>query len=305
MSKHPFFMKKAPEPGDELSPLMQGMQLLKYDPDENTAEELALNYKEDGNYNMKFKNYRIAIIAYTEALNQKCGNDEIQATLYNNRSTANFFLKNYRSSLIDCQNALKLQPDYAKAKWRAAQCANHLDKFDLCVELCNEILLKEPDNQKVIDLMKVCTERRTTIERDLRKRKAAERRKIENFSRLTKAFHERGLKFEGGKIEDEESLRPKIAPLMDFPVSFHQEEKSLYWPITLCYPEFLTSDFYQQLNENVKIFDFLNEILHNFHYDAVNYTRDKVNIYYESSLAMQSVKIDVNKSLGEVLQEKG
>lgn len=38
MEKHPFFMKKAPEPGDELSPLMEGLQQLKYGEDENTPE---------------------------------------------------------------------------------------------------------------------------------------------------------------------------------------------------------------------------------------------------------------------------
>lgn len=36
--KHPFFMQKTPEEGDELSPLMQGLQQLKYDPLENTPQ---------------------------------------------------------------------------------------------------------------------------------------------------------------------------------------------------------------------------------------------------------------------------
>lgn len=31
-------MSKAPEPGEELSPLMQGIQQLKYDENENTPE---------------------------------------------------------------------------------------------------------------------------------------------------------------------------------------------------------------------------------------------------------------------------
>lgn len=38
MEKHPFFMKNAPEPGSELHPLYEGLQKLKYDPDENTPE---------------------------------------------------------------------------------------------------------------------------------------------------------------------------------------------------------------------------------------------------------------------------
>lgn len=42
MEKHPFFMKKPPEPGDELSPLMEGLQQLKYGEDENTPEGTCL-----------------------------------------------------------------------------------------------------------------------------------------------------------------------------------------------------------------------------------------------------------------------
>lgn len=44
MEKHPFFMKKNPEPGDELSPLMEGLQQLKYGKDENTPEGMLLPY---------------------------------------------------------------------------------------------------------------------------------------------------------------------------------------------------------------------------------------------------------------------
>lgn len=61
MDKHPFFMKDTPADG-ELSPLAEGLAKLKYDPSENTALELATNYKEDGNFNFKHKNYRLAIM---------------------------------------------------------------------------------------------------------------------------------------------------------------------------------------------------------------------------------------------------
>lgn len=38
MEKHPFFMTQAPKPGQELNPLYEGLQQLKYDPDENEPE---------------------------------------------------------------------------------------------------------------------------------------------------------------------------------------------------------------------------------------------------------------------------
>ena len=42
MEKHPFFMKNSPNPGDELSPLMEGLQQLKYSTEENTPEGLII-----------------------------------------------------------------------------------------------------------------------------------------------------------------------------------------------------------------------------------------------------------------------
>lgn len=56
-------MKESPKDG-ELSPLAEGLAKLKYDPDENTPLELASSYKEDGNFNFKHKNYRLAIMGY-------------------------------------------------------------------------------------------------------------------------------------------------------------------------------------------------------------------------------------------------
>merc|ERR1712025_363484 len=78
--KHPFFNQGWKE-GEELSPLMQGLQDLKYSPDENTPEELAKNYKEDGNFNFKCKKYRFATASYTEGLKVKCGVKEVDTAL--------------------------------------------------------------------------------------------------------------------------------------------------------------------------------------------------------------------------------
>lgn len=58
--------------------------------------ELANNYKDDGNFNYKHRNYRLAILSYTEGIKTKCKDTELMAQLYNNRAAANFMLKNYR-----------------------------------------------------------------------------------------------------------------------------------------------------------------------------------------------------------------
>lgn len=308
MDKHPFFMKKVPEPGDELDPLYVGMQQLKYDPDENSEEDLANNYKEDGNFNVKHKNYRMSIISYTEGLKIKCPNPEVNATLFNNRSAAHFFLKNYRSSLSDCEKALELKPDYAKAKWRAAQCANFLDRFDVCMNYCDEILHEEPANEKALDLRKLTVSRKTNKERDARKTLAANRKKIEETNRTFSQIDKRGVNFEGHKAGSkvkEEMIKPALGPLEDYPVRA-DAKNILYWPSAFCYPEFVFSDFLQQLSEENTMMDALIELLKEPMPCDLNrvYNPESVNVYYENRIAAKVHLVNVKKTIKEILQEK-
>ena len=50
MEKHPLFMSKAPEPGND-SPLVDALTQLKYDPNLNSVCDLMESYKNDGNEN--------------------------------------------------------------------------------------------------------------------------------------------------------------------------------------------------------------------------------------------------------------
>lgn len=58
-------MKKVPDiSSGSLPPLIDGLAQLKFDPEHNEPADLALNYKEDGNFYYKHKNYRVAIIRF-------------------------------------------------------------------------------------------------------------------------------------------------------------------------------------------------------------------------------------------------
>ena len=50
---------------------MQGIRDIKFNPDHNTYEELAKNYKDEGNFHFKSKKYRLAVANYTEGLRLK------------------------------------------------------------------------------------------------------------------------------------------------------------------------------------------------------------------------------------------
>ncbi len=50
---------------------MQGIRDLKFNPDENTYEDVAKSYKDEGNFHFKAKKYRLAVANYTEGLRLK------------------------------------------------------------------------------------------------------------------------------------------------------------------------------------------------------------------------------------------
>jgi len=51
-------------------------------------------FKEEGNYEYKNKNFRKAIIAYTEGIMAKSDDKTVNAILYMNRATVNFTIGN-------------------------------------------------------------------------------------------------------------------------------------------------------------------------------------------------------------------
>lgn len=251
MDKHPFFMKKMPEPGDEIHPMLEGIQQLKYDPDENTSEDLANNYKDDGTFYMKHKKFRMAVLGYTEGLKVKCENPEINAALYNNRSAANFFLENYRSSMTDCDHALKLKPDYTKAKWRAALCAKHLKKHDSCIKYCDMVLKDDPKHTEALALKRQSIKDTLTEKAKEQTIKHNETMKINEINKLLAVIQKRGIKFEGYKPNTELKevfITPAFDPLLNSRVSI-SEEGGLVWPAVICYPEFLISDFLEKVHD--------------------------------------------------------
>ncbi|KXJ68246.1 hypothetical protein RP20_CCG004791 [Aedes albopictus] len=306
MAKHPFFTRKAPEPGEALSPLMEGLQQLKYDPEENTAQELAEAYKDDGKFYMQHKKFRLAVLSYTEALSFGVTDSEYRAVLYNNRSAANFFLKNYRSSMLDAQKALELKPDYDKARWRAAQSAGQLDKFDVCIEHCDEILRKDPTNAQALELRKNTLAKKTTKERDARKMAQQERRKQEQLERTIDALKKRAVQFEEpDALTNEKRLKPRLAPLEDFMVKA-DGNGVLHWPTVFCYPQFLSTDFQQQLSEECTMEDVLINLFEQpLELDKEGeYVPHKLNVYYENRLAGKVHKVDIKKAIKDIVREK-
>lgn len=302
-------MKKAPEPGDDVHPMLEGLQQLKFDPEDNSPEELAEKYKEDGNYWLKHKKYRIAIMNYTEGILKKVENQELIANLYNNRSAAQFFLQNYRSAISDARLALQHKRDYAKAKLRILKCLMELKKYDETCNVVQEFLAEDPTSKELIDFQKLAITKKTEKLRDERKVQMSEKKKRQDFQTLVQVLIQRKAKFEEIRNKEVSSfltpeiLKPKVEPLEYHPVSL-DKHGTVYYPAIFCYPEYQLTDLQQQLNEMMTIHECLEDMFAPDDSGKQKYSSpENVNVYYENRLKGKIVKVDQQKTLKEIVSE--
>lgn len=310
MEKHPFFMKKAPEPGDEIHPMLEGLQQLKFDTEDNTPFELAEKYKEDGNYWIKHKKFRIAIMNYTEALQQKLDDSEMNASLYNNRSAAHFFLKNYRSSICDAELALRQKRNYPKVKIRLLKCKMELKKYEEVCKHVEEFLSEDPTNKELIDIQKVAIAKKAEILRNERKNQLQEKKKRQEFQTLVQALIQRKAKFEEIRHRDlsssltPEIIKPKIDPLENHSVSI-DSHGTVYWPIVFCYPEYQLTDIQQQVHEMETIFECFEDMFALDEPTPHNYKNpNDLNVYFENRLKATVYKVDLQKTIKDLVADE-
>ncbi|XP_011310872.1 tetratricopeptide repeat protein 4 [Fopius arisanus] len=308
MEKHPFFMQKPPEPGDEISPLMEGLQQLKYGEDDNTPEELAANYKEDGNFNYKHRNYRLAILSYTEGIKTKCKDESLRAQLYNNRAASHFMLKNYRSCLNDCKMALKLQTNYPKALSRAAMCCYLTKNFEDCIELCNIYLTEHEFNSELSKILKNATLERKKQQREMRLKEMKEKKEEKEEDTLIEAIKQRGINIDlsnGHKSYELKDLEPQIPQLAQHRVKLDKRQR-LIWPVMILYPETMQTDFIQSFHEDTPFMDQLEEIFEvPPPWDiGQRYIVPNLNVYFEGINKASVHKVDISRTLGTIIKQK-
>ncbi|KYN13456.1 Tetratricopeptide repeat protein 4 [Trachymyrmex cornetzi] len=321
MEKHPFFMKKPPEPGDELSPLMEGLQQLKYGEDENTPEgtfffntcrlfviQLANNYKEDGNFNYKYKKYRLAILSYTTGIKTKCKDDDLMAQLYNNRAAAHFMLQNYRSCLNDCKLALKFKPQYPKALSRAATCSFHIKNYDQCIDLCDQFLNQSPTDKTILKLRSDSIIAKERLQRDKRKQEREEKKSDKEDEKLLETISRKGINLELTNDKQKLELRdlePQVPQIAQSRVHFDEKDK-LVWPVMILYPETQQTDFIQNFHEDTLLIDQLIELFEEPpEWDVKHrYTIENINVYFEGKNKCSIHKIDIQLTLDEILRDK-
>ncbi|KAM9688085.1 tetratricopeptide repeat protein 4 isoform 2-T2 [Trichechus inunguis] len=174
--KIPLFMKKAPSEIDpKENPDLACLQSIIFD-DERSAEEQAKTYKDEGNDYFKEKDYKKAVISYTEGLKKKCADPDLNVVLYTNRAAAQYYLGNFRSALHDVMTARKLKPCHLKAIVRGALCHLELKNFAEAVSWCDEGLQIDAKEKKLVDTRAKADKLKRTEQRDIRKAKLKEKK---------------------------------------------------------------------------------------------------------------------------------
>ncbi|XP_076312992.1 DNA polymerase interacting tpr containing protein of 47kD [Tachypleus tridentatus] len=314
MQEHPAFRTEPLDDTSELPPWIEALRQLKYNYKENTAEELALNYKVDGNENFQLKKYHWAVKSYTEGLKQRCSNTELNTQLLTNRAAANFHIGNYRSSFNDAEAAMKLNPNHMKALVRGAQCCWKLERFKDCVVWCDRGLKLEPGNQTLLELRRKANIEQKVVERNKRKAVLEEKEKLKVDEKLIKAIQERGIKlstkFDNTKtcsIETMSFLQP-VHPAAASSKVHQDEHGALLWPVLFLYPEYSESDFIEAFHEDSRFADHLEVMfgssdVHPPWDVEKKYLPSDIEIYFEDIKKSTHCKVDTSHTLRKVLSD--
>ncbi|XP_012372679.1 tetratricopeptide repeat protein 4 isoform X4 [Octodon degus] len=186
--KIPLFMKKAPSEVDpKENPDLACLQSIIFD-EERSPEEQAKTYKDEGNDYFKEKDYKKAVISYTEGLKKKCVDPDLNAVLYTNRAAAQYYLGNFRSALSDVMAARKLKPHHLKAITRGALCHLELKHFAEAVSWCDEGLHIDAKEKKLLEVRVKADKLKRTEQRDVRKARLKEKKQQNQNEALLQAI---------------------------------------------------------------------------------------------------------------------
>lgn len=233
----PLFMKSLPE-DDAENPVIAALQDLAY---EGTPDEIATNFKEQGNEYFKGKRFREAVGFYTQGIDAKPTDDKILIALLSNRAACNLELQNYGSVLRDCSVVLQKDGKASKAFYRSGQALLALDRVEEALDCCDRCLAFDPNNQGIPVLREKIVKRKEAIEKKERETQERLRKEREAKAAMRKAFRERNLIDIAKPDGSANPYQPK----------FDTEDPSiLVLPVFFLYPQYAISDVIQDFYED-------------------------------------------------------
>jgi tetratricopeptide (TPR) repeat protein len=191
LNRLPFFMTKLDETdgsgGENVE--LEALKALAYD---GEPDEVATNFKNQGNERFRAKQYKSAVDFYNKGLAVECDVPNLNASLYSNRAACNLELKNYRRCINDCKEVLKLDPKNIKAYYRMSKAFFSIEQFDEAKQALEFSLKISPDNLASQALLRQIAEKELEIERIREKRENDRIEKLALEELLKDAIQARG-----------------------------------------------------------------------------------------------------------------
>ncbi|KAF5923130.1 tetratricopeptide repeat protein 4 isoform X1 [Diceros bicornis minor] len=312
--KIPLFMKEAPSEIDpKENPDLACLQSIIFD-EERSPEEQAKTYKDEGNDYFKEKDYKKAVVSYTEGLKKKCADHDLNAVLYTNRAAAQYYLGNFRSALNDVTAARKLKPCHLKAIVRGALCHLELKNFAEAVNWCDEGLQIDAKEKKLLEMRAKADKLKRTEQRDIRKAKLKEKKEQNQNEALLQAIKARNVRLVSeAAVEDEDSASEGLGEIFLDGLSSENpygaklsvdDQGRLSWPVLFLYPEYAQSDFISAFHEDSRFIDHLMVMFGETPcWDLEQkYCPDNLEVYFEDEDRAELYRVPPKSTLLQVLQ---
>lgn len=272
----PLFMKSLPSE-ESNDPVIQALQSLAFD---GTPDEIAQNFKEQGNDYFKGKRHREAISFYTQGIDAKPSDIVLHEALLCNRAACNLELKNYGSVLRDCSKALILNTKSSKAYYRSAMALFALERYEESLDCCERCLEYDPENKGIRSVR----DRSAKAKAEKLRKESEKQERIHNEQREKKllqvAFKERNLfAVYNQKGLSENPYTPHFDPE-------DPEGTTLIIPVFFLYPQYATSDVIAHFVEDTT---FSTHIFQMFPPHAPAPSWDKAGKYNANTLVVYAI----------------
>lgn len=236
----PLFMKSLPtDSTDDVA--VQALQSLAH---EGTPDEIAQNFKEQGNDYFKGKRYREAMGFYTQGIDAKPTDNALLEGLLCNRAACNLELQNYGSVLRDCSRVLNINPESSKAYYRSAVALLCLDRSEEALDCCDRCLSFDTHNQGVKSVRDRAAKAKAETDRKQREKEDRLRKERDEERALQAALEERHLY---------RMTSPQGTSANPYSPHFDPEDTSksrLIFPVFFLYPQHATSDVISDFAED-------------------------------------------------------
>ncbi|EJU00889.1 TPR-like protein [Dacryopinax primogenitus] len=174
--KMPLFMKSLPSEqndsvSDEPNVALEALQSLVY---EGTPDEIAQNFKDQGNEYFRGRRWREAASFYSQGVDAKPEDAKLRESLLLNRAACNLELQNYQKVLADTSAVLSLNTRAGKAFFRAGVALTKLSRYDESIDALERCAALQPDDAGVKKARAEARRGKETEERKAREKREKE-----------------------------------------------------------------------------------------------------------------------------------